>query len=244
MKVMQSLFSIPFKYVVNSWSMKNNFFYFLRNVCHVSEETLQRVWCKYLIGSTRDGGIIYWQLDFNGEARTGKIMHYDATTGHRLKTDFAVNWVHTKLKQTGVIPRDQLITQCLFGEHLLHSDDINGIVALVESEKSAILGTIAFPQYTWVAVGGKQNLTAERTVALCNRTVILFPDVDAYDEWKEASKKLFLCKRVIVSDLLEKRATAEERENKVDIGDWLINDMCGTHGKNEAAGNETDDHPP
>lgn len=77
---------LPFDYVVSSWSMENDFFRFLRESCHVSVAELECLLCRYLIGSTRDGGIIYWQLDFNGNVRTGKIMHYDRNTRHRVKT--------------------------------------------------------------------------------------------------------------------------------------------------------------
>jgi hypothetical protein len=120
------------------------------------------------------------------------------------------------------LPEDFSVSQCLFGEHLLRSDDIRKAVALVESEKTALLGSLVFPGYVWVAVGGKANFKPERMFALCNRTVIVFPDVDAYDEWKEKSKRFFLPKRVIVCDLLERQSSAVEREAKIDIGDWLV----------------------
>src|SRR5574344_15760 len=212
---------VPFDYVVNSFSSENNFFRFLRNECHVSEADLERLQCRYLIGSTRNGGIIYWQLDFNGNVRSGKIIQYDAATGHRVKDGYSVDWVHSKLIRMGKLSEDFVLSQCLFGEHLLHSDNINNVVAIVESEKSALLGSLVYPEYTWLATGGKCNLSPYKTSALVNRTVILFPDVDAYDEWKERARHLFLPKRVIVSDLLQRIATDEERKKKIDIGDWL-----------------------
>lgn len=49
---------VPFDYVVNSFSRENNFFRFLRTGCHVSESDLERLQCRYLIGSTKDGSII------------------------------------------------------------------------------------------------------------------------------------------------------------------------------------------
>ena len=189
---------VPFDYVVNSFSRENNFFRFLHTECHVSEEDLKRLQCRYLVGSTKDKSIIYWQLDFNGNARSGKIMQYDAATGHRVKNSHAVGWVHSKLIQTGRLTDDFVLSQCLFGEHILHSDPIDNVVAIVESEKSALLGSLVYPQYTWLATGGK------------------------YDEWKERARHLFLPKRVIVSNLLQRIATDDEREKKIDIGDWLI----------------------
>lgn len=213
---------VPFDYVVNSFSRENNFFRFLRNECHVSKSDLERLQCRYFIGSTRNGSIIYWQIDFSGNVRTGKIMQYDAATGHRVKDGYSVDWVHSKLQRMDKLGNDFILSQCLFGEHQLHSDNINNVVAIVESEKSALLGSLVYPDYTWLATGGKCNLSPYKTSALVNRTVILFPDVDAYDEWKERARHLFLPKRVIVSDLLQRVATDEERKKKIDIGDWLI----------------------
>lgn len=159
------------------------------------ERVVMLVWqslnaCFVVISSVQPatGGIIYWQLDFNGNVRTGKIMHYDRNTGHRVKTGLAADWVHSRLRRKGLLPEDFSVSQCLFGEHLLRSDDIRKVVALVESEKTALLGSLVFPDYVWVAVGGKANFKPERMVALCNRTVIIFPDVDAYDEWNESQE--------------------------------------------------------
>ena len=70
------------------------------------------------------------------------------------------------------------------------------MVAIVESEKSALLGTLVYPEYTSLATREKGNLTPYESSALVNRTVILFPDVDAYDDWKERARHLFLPKRV------------------------------------------------
>ena len=130
------------------------------------------------------------------------------------------NWTSMAL-----LPEGFVLNQCLFGEHLLRSDDIRKSVALVEAEKTALLGSLVFPDYVWVAVGGKENFKPERMVALCNRTVIVFPDVDAFDDWKEKARKLFLPKRVIVCDLLERLSSAAEREAKVDVGDWFVADL-------------------
>jgi len=63
-----------------------------------------------------------------------------------------------------------------------------------------------------------------RRSASYNSTVILFPDVDGYSEWKEKAKELIYCK-VTVSDILERNATDEERAAKIDIADWLVSQL-------------------
>jgi len=57
-----------------------------------------------------------------------------------------------------VIGRKWRVTQCLFGEHLLQ-DKVNANVALVESEKTAVICFRLLPEYIWLATSGKsQNI--------------------------------------------------------------------------------------
>jgi hypothetical protein len=174
----------------------------------------------YNLGVTRDLATIYYQRDRKGRYRGGKIIQYDPATGHRIKDGpCPVSWVHQFFQRHGYIPQDWKMTQCLFGEHLLDQYP-DAIVCLVEAEKSAVICAGLMPEYVWVATGGKTQL-GERLDVLQGRTVIAFPDVDAYDEWTEYFQgRLDL--NVTVSDLLEENATDEDRENQIDIADLLI----------------------
>lgn len=77
-----------------------------------------------------------------------------------------------------------------FGEHLLktHPDKV---VVLVESEKSAVIGSAIFPDYVWLATGGKSQMREEKLRVLSGRTVLLFPDADAYAEWKQRAESMY-----------------------------------------------------
>jgi hypothetical protein len=53
-------------------------------------------------------------------------------------------------------------------------------VALVESEKSALIASHFLPQYLWIATGGKNGaFNKEAMSVLKNRQVLLFPDLGA-----------------------------------------------------------------
>ena len=52
-------------------------------------EQVAEVLARYRTGSTRDGRIIYWQIDEHGQVRAGKVMAYDLATGHRVKKEEA-----------------------------------------------------------------------------------------------------------------------------------------------------------
>ncbi|MDD4033219.1 MAG: hypothetical protein PHS48_08260, partial [Bacteroidales bacterium] len=56
---------------------------------------------------------------------------------------------------------------------------------------------------------------------LKGRRVVAFPDVDGFSEWKEKLSQVRGLD-IVVSDVLEKNATVEDREKHVDIADLLI----------------------
>ena len=149
-------------------------------------------------------------------------MKYDPNTGHRVKDGGGINWIHAIMKKQGLLPDDYHLVQCLFGEHLLKMYPTK-VIALVESEKSALIASGVYPDYIWLATGGKSQLSIDKLKVLQGRTVVMFPDVDGFEYWSNKAKEVEAigCK-VVVSDLLEKNATDEDRANKIDIADWLI----------------------
>ena len=46
---------------------------------YLSEEQMQRAVQRYRLGASRDGGVIFWQIDEFDQLRDGKIMHYPPT---------------------------------------------------------------------------------------------------------------------------------------------------------------------
>jgi hypothetical protein len=156
-------------------------------------------------------------LDADNNVRTGKVIHYKPDL-HRNK-DVNINWAHTALK----LP-DFNLTQCLFGLHLLAGNNMP--VAIVESEKSAVIGSIYHPRYVWLATGGKQNfrLIEEAAGQLQGRKVILFPDLGATAGWEAKGMELQSKYKidVYINDRLEQVATDHDREQGLDIADFLL----------------------
>lgn len=193
----------------------NNFIKFLVEL--FGAEIASQLISKYFIGSSKhwNGASVFWQIDIQGRVRTGKIMLYSPTTGKRVKEPFNyITWVHKALEQ----PEFNL-KQCLFGEHLL-KDKIKP-VALVESEKTAIIASVYLPQFLWLAVGGKENLKPEKLQVLQGRTVVLFPDLKAFDKWQANVQELKHLAKFTVSDLLERKASESDKEKGLDLADFL-----------------------
>ena len=188
----------------------------------IPSSAIDRIIADYRLASTPDQAIIFLQIDQDNQCRTGKIMQYNPSTGHRIKgpnKPGRINWLHSILKRRKQLPSDWQLTQCLFGEHLLpqHPDKT---IALVESEKTAIICAALMPQYLWLATGGKSQFNNRLTV-LKGRKIIAFPDIDAYHDWLRRTTD-FPHLNLKVSDLLEKHATPEDRAAHIDLADWLI----------------------
>lgn len=184
---------------------------------------IDRIIADYHLASTPDQAIIFLQIDQDNQCRTGKIMQYNPATGHRIKDPDKpgrINWLHSILKRRKQLPSDWQLTQCLFGEHLLpqHQDKT---IALVESEKTAIICSAMMPQYLWLATGGKSGLTSERLSSLKGRKIIVFPDIDAFKDWQQ---KIFTFPHldIRISRLLEDNTTPADRAAHIDLADWII----------------------
>ncbi|MCR8667893.1 DUF6371 domain-containing protein [Aestuariibaculum sp. M13] len=174
---------------------------------------------RYNIGSSKhwQGGTVFWQMDINNKIRSGKIMLYDPKTGKRVKKPFNhITWAHKVLKL-----EDFNLKQCLFGEHLLNEDE-DKPVAIVESEKTAIIASVFLPEFIWMSCGSVNNLTEEKTRVLKGRSVILFPDLGCYDIWNDKIPSLTKLASFRVSDLIETKASPEEKLQGLDIADYLI----------------------
>jgi len=173
---------------------------------------------RYFIASSEywNGATVFWQIDTHGKVRTGKIMLYSPITGKRIKEPFNhINWVHKALKQP-----DFVLKQCLFGEHLLR--DKRKPIALVESEKTAVIASVYLPQFIWLAVGSLTDLNVEKCSILKGRTVTLFPDLNGFDKWNGKVKELSNIAVFTISDLLERKAIEAERKQGFDLADYLI----------------------
>ncbi len=173
---------------------------------------------NYRVGTCKfwDGATVFWQIDIDGRCRTGKIMLYDPDTGHRVKNPTSkVMWVH-KLK----LFEDFHLKQCLFGEHLL--DGNNGPVAIVESEKTAIIASMFFPEALWLATGGLNNLREETTRCLMGRRIFLFPDLGAEEKWAKMANCIPALRTSVLSTWLSRNSDDTAKAEGLDIGDWLL----------------------
>ena len=192
---------IPGDYVSRSHSPNSVFWHWFSHDAArqlgLSSEQVHRIYDDYLIGATRKGNVIFWQIDHEGQVHGGHIMQY-RMDGHR---DGFQGWTHVPLIRAGLLPPDWQLYQCLFGQHLLPRRP-EARVCLVESEKTALVMAAVQPEHLWLATAGSGGLSPEKVACLQGRQVTLYPDSGCYEKW---SRQMLLTKGISynVSDSLE-----------------------------------------
>ena len=223
---------IPLSYVKQSVSFNSNFVRFLCK--HFSRDKIEKAMRNYALGATKNQSVIFWQIDINGKVRTGKIMQYNPDTGKRIKNKTgAINWVHNILKKRnskkGNTKKSNSesanfnLCQCYFGEHLIRIYPDKPI-AIVEAEKTAVIASMIYTNYNWLAAGNLNGLNVEKSRVLQNKNVVLYPDAGCFDKWEKKSiqiKSQIFC-NIKTSSLTEKHATKDQTKAGYDIADYII----------------------
>ena len=181
-------------------------------------DEVDNVVSKYYLTGTNHfwkNATIFWQIDNKEQIRGAKIMLYNTNTGKRIKEPYNhINWLHKAIKE----PNFNL-SQCLFGLHLIN-EDYQKNIAIVESEKTAIIMSIYLPDFIWVATGSKSNFKFELLEPLKKRNCFAFPDKGEFINWSNKAKELknkgF---KIEVSNILEQTPF----KNGYDLVDYYFN---------------------
>lgn len=135
--------------------------------------TAQYLLDYFSIGTTKNGGTLFWYQDVQGRYRKPKRVFY-RPDGHRVKASEN----EYKSKPSPLLFKNQEgFEYCLFGEFQLTGYPENAKVVMVESEKSAVIGHAHYPDFIWVATGGAMSLKKERAAVLQGRKVMIIPDM-------------------------------------------------------------------
>ena len=207
-------------------------------------DVAEQLCLDYLIGADNAGNTCFWHVDEKDNVTQAYVIPY-RKDGHRDKEKVIKAWIDkdgTKQEIKGAYAAGKQILknykanlkQCFFGEHLLSFTENNdNPISIVESAKSAVIASIYYPDFIWIATGGKFGTKfTEQNVCkvLKGRKIVMFPDLGAYDAWK--AKGLLLANitgcQVHVSDLLEMNASTNDKDAGYDIADYLLRDQDST----------------
>lgn len=216
---------------------QNSFVQFLLKLFPNDSDDVSEAIKEYLIG-TLGGFTVFPTITKTKKVCKAKLIRFDPDTGKRIKDGYSITSLEAKLKKAGKLHADfETDKTVFFGEHLLSK--YPGLpVAVVESEKTAVIAAItkgAFPfDFVWLATGSKSWLKVDRLRRLGrNRNIVLYPDADGFDKWQaiasDASKQGLT---VNVSSLIERQATDAEKAKQVDLADYLISAQTEINGIN------------
>ncbi len=207
-----------------SMNYDNNFVKYLRFL--FGSSTANSIQKNYKIGTLPEfnNGTIFWQIDEQKKVRAGKVIQY-FETGKRTKN---ITWIHQFLKMKKEIS-DYNLCQCLFGLHLI-KDDKKSIIALVESEKTACIMSVIFPDFLWLSCSAKGEFKLKKLEPIKHRKIIAYPDCEiqkngstTYQEWKRKAEGFNANGfDIYVSDLLEEETADEQKNEGFDVADFFM----------------------
>jgi hypothetical protein len=233
----------------------NSFIKALLNFFSVAK--IEKAISEYYIGTAKsitgdnNKSVCFWFIDRNNNIRAGQVKQFDAdcktiaiNIGEEVIKAF---WIHKVLKRQYQITGQEVpqwlsnyegtekIT-CLFGEHLLNKYPSKH-VALVEAPKSAVIASMMWPDYVWLATSSLTYLTKDRCKALKGRKVVLFPDTGICNkrtgktclmEWQERVKEFEHLAQFAFSTLLEEKTTLEQKASGFDVADLVLSELKRT----------------
>lgn len=226
----------PNSWVNRSLSLDSQFCRALFNNGYLTFEQMLYATCRYRLGASKNGGVIFWQIDHEGRIHDGKIMYYNPDCHRNKKHD--PTWVSYFLaKREGKTKDQYTTTHCLFGLHQIRGEGlvVRGeriTVAIVEAEKTAVILSELYPQYIWLAAGGLGELQINKFRPLRGRKVVLFPDTDpegkTFASWHRRAQEVMAepfwedSPPIRVSPVLELHATEEQKQRKIDLIDYIF----------------------
>lgn len=157
------------KELVNKEYKKNNLYTYLRK--RFGAQQVNRVMQEYEVGSSNHwpNSTIFWFKDSYQRYRGGMIIQY-GIDGKRVRIPFNHNtYVHKAMKM-----KDYNYNMCLFGEHLVPGS--SKTIGIVEAPKTALIASIVWPEYLWIATNGLTTLQPYFLTPLEGRDIVLFPD--------------------------------------------------------------------
>lgn len=149
----------------------DTFFKHVLSITGDKEKTLQHF--KSMNVGVKDGNTVFWMIDEYGRICLPKSFKYGEDGKKiRIVAEQSFN------QSNGYYP-------CLFNASQINEDKP---IVLVEAEKSAVIASYFAPQYTWIAAGGANGVSADKAHALKGKDVIILFDAD--QAGREGSEKV------------------------------------------------------
>ena len=178
-------------------------------------EQMDQACKRYMLGRSRKGLPIFWMIDEMGTVHDGHIGNSWVSK--------MLRWRHPELSEYWKTEH------CLFGMHL--TQGMEKPIAIVEKESSAMVLSELYPECHWLATVYPVNFTIDQLKPLCGNTITLFPCTDntmtSYLAWHSIAEQAKNAYHMDIScsDFLERHATAEQKERKIDLVGLLFKSL-------------------
>lgn len=185
-----------------------------------SKTIIQLIESYFLCNSKKyKGWILFPYIDINGDIRDIKAIDYNPTTGKRIATKNGDSQNKCHFIGKAILSNPEANTErCYYGEHLLRGN--YKLVRIFESEATATYAAPFYKDSVCIATGGNNGCKwteKNKCSVLQGRTVILYPDIDAHDNWEHNAEILRgYGINVQVSQLIKNNALKFAKQNRID----------------------------
>jgi len=135
-------------------------------------------------------GTVLPTINRRGEIVGGSVQYINSDDGQLLLQEKLVDHLYNWYCFDYYVDNE-----VFFGEHLLSSRP----VAIVQEEKTAILGKMAENSLDWLAIGHDKNITDAMAKKLRGRKVVMFSDEMSNNFWQEQFGGLFIINGSFIS---------------------------------------------
>lgn len=219
-----------------SLSENSLFNFLLKSVkMKLPQDVIQDAFDRFQVGTSKfvfknkignkypSGTVVYWWSNSKSTCKGCQIELVHETTGGAIDKLKRPGWMAYSSKEWAKKMKNaDSQFPILFGMHQLKNSPHDKPVAICEGAKAAIICSIYFPQFTWMATYNKSSLNLERIEPLRDRRIILFPDAGALRDWRIKARNFrkedgF---SIFVSGFIEK--LYKQTGNQLDLDDILM----------------------
>jgi hypothetical protein len=207
------------KFTESNLKETNLFVFLSQKLKKISPETISLALKKYKIGTFENKTHINIMPCINptGKVCTADVVTYCPNTGKTIKQisptgEIRRIWLHKLLRLEGNYK------QCFFGAHLIGEEKD---ICIVESPRTALLCSLIFPQYNWLAslgLGNFSRIDKEIFQSQPHKKIFVFPDKGGLDKTLVSLQKSNRFSQIFVFPHLEELSG---EKNNFDIEDWL-----------------------
>ena len=205
----------------------------------LSEEQMAHAAERYRLGRSRSGKCIFWMIDELGRVHDGRIGDSWVSMMLRSRKPELLRYWQSSHCLFGLhLINDTLRYDTERGsyenENQNQNEKPNGNgtrsyegVSVVEREESAVILSEVLPEQVWMATGRPADFTIDMLLPLRGHPIMVFPPTDPtmsnFVFWLEmadqARRQYHL--DIEVNPLLEDKASAEEKERKIDVAEFI-----------------------